>query len=231
MELLAGGRDADVFAHSEGLVLRRYRDGRSVEAEGDLMRELARLGYPVPAVTSATGPDLVMERIGGPTMSTQLLLGDLDPTEGGILLARLHDDLHALPWPGGEPLIHLDLHPFNVLLSSRGPVVIDWSNARPGPAGLDAAMTALILAQVATFPQIVTDLPEVAATMPDGVPDLPERLTWLLRTFATTTAADLGAHLAEAEARRRADRYQSATELEKLSDAVGLVRSLIEPTA
>ncbi|GAB3168282.1 hypothetical protein GCM10027059_30630 [Myceligenerans halotolerans] len=42
MELLAGGRDADVFAFDDGLVLRRYRDGRSAAAESSVGP--ARLG-------------------------------------------------------------------------------------------------------------------------------------------------------------------------------------------
>jgi len=38
MELIASGRDSDVFAHTEGLVLRRYRDGRSAEGEAATAR-------------------------------------------------------------------------------------------------------------------------------------------------------------------------------------------------
>jgi RIO-like serine/threonine protein kinase len=151
MELIASGRDSDVFGYADGLVLRRYRDGRSAEAEAAVLRGVAALGYPVPIVHDATGPDIVMERVDGPTLAEALVAG-LAPDDGGALLADLHDRLHALSWPGagpGEVLVHLDLHPLNVILR-RGsdPVVIDWSNARPGPAGLDVAMTAVILAQV-----------------------------------------------------------------------------------
>jgi Phosphotransferase enzyme family len=42
----------------------------------------------------------------------------------------------------------MDLHPDNVILTSDGPVVIDWRNATEDPPALDLAMTALILAQV-----------------------------------------------------------------------------------
>ena len=49
----------------------------------------------------------------------------------------------------GETIVHLDLHPENVILTERGPMVIDWRNAGDGPADLDTALTALILAQVA----------------------------------------------------------------------------------
>ncbi len=42
-------------------------------------------------------------------------------------------------------MLHLDLHPANVILSPMGPVVIDWTNASRGPAGYDAAMTFVVL--------------------------------------------------------------------------------------
>ena len=43
----------------------------------------------------------------------------------------------------GEALLHLDLHPLDVILRESDPVVIDWSNAGPGPAALDVARTAV----------------------------------------------------------------------------------------
>jgi len=60
MELFASGRDSDVFAYADGLVLRRYRDGRPAEGEAATLRAVATLGYPVPAVHGARGPDIVM---------------------------------------------------------------------------------------------------------------------------------------------------------------------------
>jgi aminoglycoside phosphotransferase (APT) family kinase protein len=47
--------------------------------------------------------------------------------------------------PDGEALCHGDFHPDNVLLTARGPVVIDWSSAGRGhPAG-DLACTSRLL--------------------------------------------------------------------------------------
>jgi len=43
-------------------------------------------------------------------------------------------------------LLHLDLHPMNVLLSPDGPVVIDWTNAARGPAALDAGYSYVLMA-------------------------------------------------------------------------------------
>ncbi len=74
------------------------------------------------------------------------------------LLADLHDQLHEIPAPdwlsespdGGDRLVHLDLHPLNVLLSVRGPVVIDWANAARGNGLSDVAFTYVLL----TCPQM-----------------------------------------------------------------------------
>jgi aminoglycoside phosphotransferase (APT) family kinase protein len=67
------------------------------------------------------------------------------------VLAGLHDELHELPAPaglpavgGGDRLLHLDLHPENVILSPNGPVVIDWTNARGGEPEFDVAVVWVI---------------------------------------------------------------------------------------
>jgi len=146
----AAGREADVFAIGEGRVLRRYRTGGDVTREAEVMAYAGGLGYPVPRVFSAHGPDIVMERLDGPTMAQALFAGTLAVTEGATMLADLLRRLHQLPARSGpDTIVHLDLHPENVLLTARGPVVIDWRNAREGPADLDTAFSALILAQVA----------------------------------------------------------------------------------
>ncbi len=41
--------------------------------------------------------------------------------------------------------MHLDLHPLNVIMSARGPVVIDWPNAKRGHWAVDVADAWLIL--------------------------------------------------------------------------------------
>ncbi|MFI7544535.1 phosphotransferase [Actinoplanes sp. NPDC049599] len=155
--LLASGREADVYALDDRRVLRRYRREADVTGEVAAMRYLAGLGYPVPAVYEAAGPDMVMERLDGPTMAEAFGTGALGIEEGAAGLADLLRELHELPpWPGaaaGSRILHLDLHPENVIMSSRGPVVIDWCNARAGDPDLDTGLTALILAQVAADPE------------------------------------------------------------------------------
>jgi aminoglycoside phosphotransferase (APT) family kinase protein len=44
----------------------------------------------------------------------------------------------------GDRLLHLDLHPANVILSPAGPVVVDWTNARRGDPAFDVALTWVI---------------------------------------------------------------------------------------
>ena len=74
---------------------------------------------------------LVLELVDGPTMLADLGRRPWRLARHARTLAELHARLHKVPYEG-ERLLHLDLHPDNVLLSARGPVVIDWTNARAG---------------------------------------------------------------------------------------------------
>jgi hypothetical protein len=151
MKLLASGRDGDVFEYAPGLVLRKTRDGRSIEHEARIMRYVAGRGYPVPQIEEvrAGGAEIVMERIDGPIMADAMLRPGWKLGAHLRLLADLHDQLHEIPGPdwlpempgGGDRLLHLDLHPLNVIMSARGPVVIDWANARRGDPMADVALT------------------------------------------------------------------------------------------
>ncbi|MDM8085932.1 aminoglycoside phosphotransferase family protein [Cellulomonas cellasea] len=165
--MLAAGRDADVFALDEERVLRRYRSGRSALGEVRLMAHARSHGFPAPEVFSAQGPDLEMERLHGPTLLQAMTAGEVSLTDAAAILADLHHALHAIPLPAvagdgsalsgapltsraDESLIHLDLHPANIILTEpHGPALVDWANATLGPAGLDVAMTAVIVAEVA----------------------------------------------------------------------------------
>lgn len=151
--VLASGRDCDIYDAGPGLVRRRYRDGRSAESEARLLDRVGRLGYPVPRVHSWSGPEIVMELAEGPTLAEAIGTGQVTASGGARLLAGLHHDLHRLDWDGST-LTHRDLHPLNVIVAERGPVVIDWSNAAEGPAALDEALTLLIMAQAAITPEM-----------------------------------------------------------------------------
>lgn len=152
MELIASGNEADVYAVDETRVLRRHRFMLDVSREAGIMAYVHSHGYPVPEVHAVRGGDLEMERLHGPTMARALVDGRVTIGEAAATLAGLLRRLHALPpLPGGTGrIVHLDLHPENVLLTDRGPVVIDWVNARDGHPDLDVALSSLILAMVAT---------------------------------------------------------------------------------
>jgi tRNA A-37 threonylcarbamoyl transferase component Bud32 len=150
---LASGREADVFALDDKRVLRRYRRAADTTGEAAAMAYVGGLGYPVPEVFEARGNEMVLERLDGPTMAQAMAAGQTTLEAGAEMLASLIRGLHELPpWPGdtrGGSVLHLDLHPENVMLTGRGPMVIDWCNARIGEADLDTGLSALILAQVA----------------------------------------------------------------------------------
>ena len=56
------------------------------------------------------------------------------------------DWLADAPCGRGDRLIHLDLHPLNVMITGKGPVVIDWPNAARGDGNTDVALTWVLLA-------------------------------------------------------------------------------------
>lgn len=151
--LIGSGRAADVYELDGGRVLRRYRVRASVEHEARLMRHLWSAGFPVPEVYDAGGTDMVMARIDGTDMLSDLARRPWRARQCGRILARMHDLLHEIEAPAwlprplgdGNRVLHLDLHPGNVIMTSAGPVVIDWSNGAAGPPGADVAMAALIM--------------------------------------------------------------------------------------
>ncbi len=145
--LIARGRAADVFAHGDGLVLRRYRSPAFLLYEAAVMQWVGEQGYPVPHVVSIHGTDLVMERLDGPTMLKDFSNHPWRIFGHTVAQARLLKQLHEIPPPdwltpkqgGGDVIVHLDLHPDNIMLTSRGPVVIDWSNAGRGDPNAEVA--------------------------------------------------------------------------------------------
>ncbi len=78
MELLASGRDCDIFDLGDGTVLRRQRDGRSLAAEAAVLRHVAGHGFPCPALHRVDGPDMVLDLVEGPTMTQDVLA---DPSD------------------------------------------------------------------------------------------------------------------------------------------------------
>ena len=152
--LLASGRDGDIFEYGPGLVVRRSKTARSLASEARILTYVAERGFPVPAVHELReeGTELVLERVDGPLLVDTASKPWSSSRAMGVL-ADLHDQLHALEapewlstFPGcretSRRVVHLDLHPLNVIMSpTRGPVVIDWANARAGDPLCDVAVT------------------------------------------------------------------------------------------
>jgi len=151
---IGSGREAEIVVLSESAVLRRYRQPRDHSDEARAMIYAREQGFPVPRVfeTHEHGP--VMERLSGPTMLADLARHPWRIWKHAALLARLHEQLHAIvapdwlpqPFGPGTPLLHRDLHPDNVMLTPAGPMVIDWSGACRGLAGIDIARSWLLMA-------------------------------------------------------------------------------------
>jgi aminoglycoside phosphotransferase (APT) family kinase protein len=150
---IARGRDADVYALGDGRVLRRYRRPGPTDRERRVMAHARGHGYPVPEVYEWTDTDMVMDRLDGPSMLADLARHPWRLRRHARTLADLHRRLHAIPAPAGLPtplgegdrLVHLDLHPANVVLTASGPMVIDWPNAGRGDGLADVATTWVIL--------------------------------------------------------------------------------------
>ena len=196
--LLARGREATVHELGAGRVLRRYDDARDTTRELAVMQHVARHGYRVPEVhgvlvdAEAGVTGMVLERVAGHSLLEASLAGRGTPVEVGRSLARLLDDLHRIPLAGlpvlpvlpdlpaprpGDVVVHLDLHPANVLLAGGTLVVIDWATARTAPASLDTSMTALTLAAAAVA-GIPADAGDVA-----GLPVPPSYVRAVLHAY------------------------------------------------
>ena len=154
MKLIAAGRASEILDLGDGSVLRRFKAGGSPEREALVMRHALAAGYPVPRVLEVQPDALVLERIEGPTMLQVLFRRPWTLGRQAAMLAALHVRLHEIAAPPGlgsvgpgDRLLHLDLHPENVILAAGGPVVVDWTGP-PGegraalrvlaPPGLDA---------------------------------------------------------------------------------------------
>ena len=138
------------------------------------------------------------------------MAGTTDLADAGRTLAALLTQLHEIAPPPNAPVTgairHRDLHPGNVMLSPAGPVVIDWANSDVGRAEVDVALTALILAQVASV--------EGALAVPAGV---------VLESFLDHAGPIDRADAEAAASYRAGDPNQTPAELAVLSEAVRLV--------
>lgn len=108
-------------------------------ADPDTIAQLARVFAEAQARIHAYGsiPGLPAQR---QLLSTVIHRIDVLPPDLKEATLKAFDQV-----PEGDRLCHGDFHPYNVLLSPRGPVVIDWNNAHIGNPLEDVARSALIL--------------------------------------------------------------------------------------
>lgn len=98
-------------------------------------RQLAQLQSALHALAAPPGMPGQKERLADDLRAAP----SLPPPLRDELLARLA----ALP--AGDRLCHGDFHPDNVLLTERGPLIIDWVDARSGNPMGDVARTSVLM--------------------------------------------------------------------------------------
>lgn len=125
--------------------------------EARTMAFMREQGYPVPAVEelSDDGFELVMERIEGVNMVEAIGKAPWTIRRQAATLADLHLRLHEIEAPDflppaplgtGTKVLHLDLHPLNVMIGPKGASVIDWPNARRGDPDVDVGLAWVLMA-------------------------------------------------------------------------------------
>lgn len=128
------GRRSIVFERLDGVsmwqrMLERPTDSAALARElADIHLGILRAGPP-PGV-----PDLVHRMAGKIRLVAQL--SEDERTEAIEMVHQL---------PRGAALLHGDLHPGNVLMCSRGPVVIDWFDSAIGHPVADVVRSSLLL--------------------------------------------------------------------------------------
>ena len=137
-----GGMGVVYAAHDDTLqrevaikLLRTDVAGRSSAALLREARAAARVTHPHVCTIYEVGehegtPFLVMELLDGETVATRLAHGPLDPLEAGAILVPALEALDAVHQEG---LVHLDIKPANVFITSHGVKLVDFGLARGAP--------------------------------------------------------------------------------------------------
>ncbi len=129
----ADGRHGIVFERVEGpSMLAEWKSKPWVLARS--ARQLAELHTAIHALPGA-GLPAYRERLEGGIRGAQMLTAHLKDAALSAL-ARL---------PDGDALCHGDFHPDNVIVTARGPIIIDWMTAVRGNPLADVARTSLLL--------------------------------------------------------------------------------------
>lgn len=164
------GRQAVVFERIDGQSMWQQMVGSPHDAAA-LARELAAIQLAVLAAGIPPNvPDLVDR-----THRKITAAAALSPEERSEAIEV------AGQLPRGAALLHGDLHPGNVLMSSRRPVVIDWFDATIGHPVADIARSSLLmrpLTERGSRPHLPDATPELVALVHDAfVSDLTPHIT------------------------------------------------------
>ena len=222
---LLGGATGQVFACG-GQVL---RTGWSAVLDVEHLAAQAASGVvPVPRVLDriddpATGRSVVLQPLlAGTTAYVDESTGTRRARRRGEACGEVHRALAGLRAPAGlaaargqadaPGLLHLDLHPLNLLLGDDDEVaaVLDWTNTAAGPPDLDRARTVTVL-HLDPQARMLAGAPVWQAfvdgwTRSAGLDDIsPGALAWacryMLDDLATRYAADEYAHVTAVHAR------------------------------
>ena len=122
----------DALQRQVAIKLLRTDVGRSSEALLREARAAARVTHPSVCTIYEVGehegtPFLVMELLDGETVAARLARGPLGPSEACAILIPVLEALDALHKEG---LVHLDIKPANVFVTSRGVKLVDFGLAR-----------------------------------------------------------------------------------------------------
>lgn len=172
---MAVGASAEVYALDRERVVKLFfpQYAYAAEMEFDRTRAVFESGAPCPEVfeivTVDDRPGIVMERVDGENLLARAFSSEAERAPAAQLLAELHIDLHTrtaagLPhWsallagvpddvvalmrtlPDGDRLFHGDFHPGNVIMGARGPVIVDWPNARLAHPAADVARSIVLM--------------------------------------------------------------------------------------
>lgn len=151
------GRDSIVFERVAGasmwdLIVATPRLARSMANElAEIHKDILRTGLP-------TDVDGLVERMSSKIEHAEVLCVE-EREEALQIVGRM---------PRGAALLHGDLHPANVLMAERGPVVIDWFDAAIGHPVADVVRSSIL---VRPFP------------VADGRPHLPAARPGFLNEF------------------------------------------------
>jgi hypothetical protein len=157
----AGGASGSAWIVREMNTVLRVGSRLEIDVEAEAHRLAAQL-LPVPRVLDRAdfegSAGLLLEWMPGQTAFEAARLDPAAADRIGTACGALHDRIDLIPAPAFEHrvgpdglerqrLLHLDLHPKNVLVDEHGEVtaVLDWANAARGPRGLDRARTWSIL--------------------------------------------------------------------------------------